>query len=50
MARTAIGFAGRRDLADEIIAKNIIELAKAGETNPNRLCDKALARVLRERL
>jgi hypothetical protein len=49
MARIAVGFAHRRDLPDETIAKKIIELAKMGETNPNRLCEKALVDFRRER-
>jgi hypothetical protein len=37
------------DLANGIIAKRIIELAKAGERNPDLLCEGAL-RKLREHL
>ncbi len=33
------------DLADGIIAKQIIELAKAGERNPDLLCEGALERL-----
>jgi hypothetical protein len=33
------------DLADGIIAKQIIELAKAGERNPDLLCEGALAKL-----
>jgi hypothetical protein len=33
------------DLADGIIAKQIIELAKAGERNPDLLCQGALAKL-----
>jgi len=33
MARVALGLADRGDLANEILAKRIIELAKAGERN-----------------
>jgi hypothetical protein len=32
----------RDDLAVAIIAKKIIELAKAGERNPDLLCERAL--------
>ena len=35
MARVALRLADRGDLANEIIAKRIIELAKAGERNPD---------------
>jgi len=38
MARIAL--ADRGDLANEIIAKRIIELAKAGERNPHPLCER----------
>jgi hypothetical protein len=31
------------DIAPEIIAKKVIELAKAGERDPERICDYALA-------
>jgi hypothetical protein len=37
------------DLADGIIARQIIELAKAGERNPDQLCESALNK-LREHL
>jgi hypothetical protein len=43
------GFCKSGDLPDETIAKKIIELAKMGETNPNRLCEKALVDFRRER-
>jgi hypothetical protein len=42
IARTAVRLAGRIDLTDEAIAARIIELAKAGERNPNVLCEAAL--------
>lgn len=48
MARVALGPADRGDAADEIIAKRIIELAKAGERNPDLLCEGAL-KEFRER-
>ena len=48
MARVALGLAQRTDVAIEIIAKRIIELAKAGERNPDLLCEGAL-REVRER-
>jgi hypothetical protein len=37
------------DLADGIIAKQIVELAKTGERNPDQLCEGALKK-LREHL
>ena len=40
MARAAIKCP--RDLSDEIIARRIIELAKAGERNVDVLCEAAL--------
>jgi hypothetical protein len=40
MARAAIK--GPRDLSDEIIARRIIELAKAGERDVEVLCEAAL--------
>jgi hypothetical protein len=36
------------DYADATLAKRIIELAQAGERNPDRLCEEAL-RVLGKR-
>ena len=43
MTRLALGLADRGDIAnDELIAKRIIELAKAGELNPDVLCDAAV--------
>ena len=43
MARAAIKCP--RDLSDEIIARTIIELAKAGERNSDRLCEGALEKL-----
>jgi hypothetical protein len=40
MTRTALGLAD--DFANGIIAKRIIELARAGERHPGRLCEGAL--------
>jgi len=37
-----IRLADRGDLTNEIIAKRIIELAKAGERNPDLLCEGVL--------
>ena len=39
MALVALRLADRGDLAKEILADKIIELAKAGERDPERLCD-----------
>jgi hypothetical protein len=47
MTRVSLGLAD--DFADGIIAKQVIELAKAGERNPDLLCEGALAK-LRESL
>ena len=45
MVRAALGLADRGDLANEIVAKHIIELAKAGERNPDLLCERALKEI-----
>jgi hypothetical protein len=42
VTRVALGLEDQGDLADKIIAKRIIELAKAGERNPDLLCERAL--------
>ncbi len=42
MTRAALRLVDRDDLAVAIIAKKIIELAKAGERNPDLLCERAL--------
>ena len=42
MTRTALRFADRHDLVVEVIASKIIELAKAGERNPDLLCERTL--------
>jgi hypothetical protein len=41
MACVALGLTVRGDLAKSIVAKRIIELAKAGERNPDVLCERA---------
>ena len=46
MARLALGLADRGDIANELIAKRIIELAQAGELNPDILCE-AVVKELR---
>ena len=47
MTRVSLGLTD--DLADGIIAKQIIEFAKAGERNPELLCEAA-SKILREHL
>jgi hypothetical protein len=42
MTRAAIRLMDRDDLVVAIIAKKIIELAKAGERNPDLLCERAV--------
>jgi hypothetical protein len=42
MTRAALRLVDRDDPAVAIIAKKIIELAKAGERNPDLLCERAL--------
>ena len=42
MTRLALGVPDRGDIANELIAKRIIELAKAGERNPDLLCESAV--------
>ena len=42
LTRAALRLVDRDDLAVAIIAKKIIELAKAGERNPDLLCEGAL--------
>jgi hypothetical protein len=50
IARVALRLADRGDLANEIIAKRIIELAKAGERNPDLLCEDVLKEFREQRL
>jgi hypothetical protein len=42
MTRAAVRLTDRNDPIIEIIAKKIIELAKAGERNADLLCERAL--------
>jgi hypothetical protein len=42
MALIALRLADRGDLANEILAQKIMALAKAGERDPERLCDGVL--------
>ena len=50
MTRVALGLADRGDLTNKIIAKRIIELAKAGERNPDLLCEDVLKKFRAQRL
>ena len=50
MARIALSLAERPASANEIIAKRIIELAKAGERNPDILCEGVLKEFRERRL
>ena len=47
MTRAALGLAD--DFANGIIARQIVELAKSGERNPDQMCERALNK-LREHL
>ena len=42
-ARQMLHDRGQPDIVNEIIARRIIELAEAGEHDPDRLCERALA-------
>ena len=42
MVCAALRLSDRGDLANEIIAKRFVELAKAGEHNPDLLCENVL--------
>jgi len=50
IVRVALGLADRGDLADAFVAKRIIELAKAGERNPDLLCERALNEIRGQRV
>jgi hypothetical protein len=43
MTRAALGLAD--DFANGIIARQIVQLARAGERNPNLLCEGALRKL-----
>jgi hypothetical protein len=43
LTRAALRISNQDDIAPEIIAKKVIELAKGGERDPERICDYALA-------
>jgi hypothetical protein len=45
MTRLALGLADRGDIANKLIAKRIIELAKDGQRNPDLLCEGALDKL-----
>jgi hypothetical protein len=45
MTRAALRVSNQDDRAPEIIAKIIIEFARAGERDPEQLCDQALANL-----
>ena len=42
MALVALRLADRGDLANEVLARRIVDLAKAGERDPERLCEGVL--------
>jgi hypothetical protein len=42
MVRAALRITDRGDPANEIIAKKVIEIAKAGDLNPDVLCELVL--------
>jgi hypothetical protein len=41
-ARIALHLADRADIANDVIAHKIIQLAKGGERDPERMCDAVL--------
>ena len=47
MALVALRLAGRGDLANEVLAHRIIDLAKAGERDPERLSEGVLLQEFR---
>ena len=49
MTRTALG-SDRGDLVNEVIARKVMEVAKAGETNPDRICEATLIYFRGQRL
>ena len=44
MATIALRLVDRGDIANEVVARKIIELAKTGEHDPDRLCEAVLQR------
>jgi hypothetical protein len=47
MARAALR--DRADIPPEVVAAKIIQLAKKGERDPDRMCERALRNILRRR-
>jgi len=45
MARVSLGISRPSERANEIVARRIIELAKAGERNPDLLCEGVLKQL-----
>jgi hypothetical protein len=48
--RAALGIVGRNDRLNEIIARKVIQLVQAGETDPDRLSEQALVYFRVQRL
>ena len=46
--RAVLGLADRTDRLTMVVANKLVELAKAGERDPQRLCDLALQAIERE--
>jgi hypothetical protein len=42
MTRAALRLPDQSDLINDVIAKKVIEVAKAGEANPDQLCEQVL--------
>ena len=47
MTRAALRVSNQDDLASEILAEEVIALAKAGERNPERICEMTLDHLRR---
>jgi hypothetical protein len=45
LTRVTLRLSDRKDPLIQLVADRIIELAKTGERNPERLCDLALANI-----
>jgi hypothetical protein len=43
VTRAALRLSNQDDIPPDIIAKKVIEVAKGGERDPERICDYALA-------
>src|SRR5262245_7058758 len=43
LGRAGLRVSGRADVSDAMLAAKILELAKAGERNPDLLCEQALS-------